>query len=180
VKYNSVVHNECLARSHKSNVCASCSSTHVETIIQFLPDSIHCSGVARLTASFILAFSSSRLTTFLNRYSPSHMSRGSSVIIASDYGLDDRGFIPCRGKMIFPVACVQIGSGAYPASYPMGTGGVPFPGGISRTGRDADHSPHLVPPLPRSVFMACSGTALPNSSSHNPESKIPVALGRKT
>jgi hypothetical protein len=34
---------------------------------------------------------------------------------------------------------VQTGSGAHPASYPMGTGG-PFPGGKARPGRDADHS----------------------------------------
>jgi hypothetical protein len=36
--------------------------------------------------------------------------------------------------------CVQTGSGAHPASYPMGTGG-PLPGGNARPGRDADHSP---------------------------------------
>jgi hypothetical protein len=42
--------------------------------------------------------------------------------------------------------CVQTGSGAHPASYPVGTGG-PFPGGKARPGRDADHSPHVVPRL---------------------------------
>jgi hypothetical protein len=36
--------------------------------------------------------------------------------------------------------CVQTGSGAHPASCPMGTGG-PFPGGKARPGRNADHSP---------------------------------------
>jgi hypothetical protein len=36
--------------------------------------------------------------------------------------------------------CVQTGSGAYPASCPIGTG-VPFPGGKARPGREADHSP---------------------------------------
>jgi hypothetical protein len=36
--------------------------------------------------------------------------------------------------------CVQTGSAAHPASYPMGTGG-PFPGGKARPGRDTDHSP---------------------------------------
>jgi hypothetical protein len=40
--------------------------------------------------------------------------------------------------------CVQTGSGAYPASCTMGTGG-PFPGAEARPRRDADHSPHLVP-----------------------------------
>jgi hypothetical protein len=36
--------------------------------------------------------------------------------------------------------CVQTGSGAHPASCPMGIGGL-FPGGKERPGRDADHSP---------------------------------------
>jgi hypothetical protein len=36
--------------------------------------------------------------------------------------------------------CVQTGSGAHPASCTMVTGG-PFPGGKSRPGLDADHSP---------------------------------------
>jgi hypothetical protein len=36
--------------------------------------------------------------------------------------------------------CVQTGSGAHPASCPMGTGGS-FPGGKSRPGRDAYRSP---------------------------------------
>jgi hypothetical protein len=35
---------------------------------------------------------------------------------------------------------MPTGSGAYPASCPVGTGG-PFPGGKERPGRDADHSP---------------------------------------
>jgi hypothetical protein len=35
--------------------------------------------------------------------------------------------------------CVQTGSGAHPAFYPVGTGGS-FPGGKARPGRDADHS----------------------------------------
>jgi hypothetical protein len=34
--------------------------------------------------------------------------------------------------------CVQT---LHPSSYPMGTGGGPFPGGKARPGRDADHSP---------------------------------------
>jgi hypothetical protein len=36
--------------------------------------------------------------------------------------------------------CVQTGSGAHPASYPMGTRG-PYPGCKARPGRDAGHSP---------------------------------------
>jgi hypothetical protein len=35
--------------------------------------------------------------------------------------------------------CVQTGSGAHPASCPVGTWG-PFPGGKAWTGHDADHS----------------------------------------
>jgi hypothetical protein len=37
------------------------------------------------------------------------------------------------------ITCVQTGSGAHPASCPMGNGG-PFPGGKARPGREANHS----------------------------------------
>jgi hypothetical protein len=62
---------------------------------------------------------------------------------------------------------VQTGSGAHPASCTMGTG-IPFPGRKARPGRDADHSPHLLPKSrmsrsyifsPPSAFVACSGIA---------------------
>jgi hypothetical protein len=46
------------------------------------------------------------------------------------YGLDDRAIevrSPAVAKYLSSSLCVQIGSGAYPASCPMGTGG-PFPG----------------------------------------------------
>jgi hypothetical protein len=70
-------------------------------------------------------------------------SRVSLGSIVSDYGLDDRA-IRVRfqaGANDFSCSlCVQTGSGAHPASYPMVTGG-PFPGGKARPGRDADHSP---------------------------------------
>jgi hypothetical protein len=57
--------------------------------------------------------------------------RGHHVIVALGYGLDDRG-----SRVRFPVGAghfslhhsVQNGSGAHPASYPMGTRGF-FPGG---------------------------------------------------
>jgi hypothetical protein len=55
----------------------------------------------------------------------------------SDYGLDDRA-IEVRsptGADFFSSPCVQISSGAHPASYPMGTGGKAW------LGRDTDHSP---------------------------------------
>jgi hypothetical protein len=71
-----------------------------------------------------------------------HQSRGSSGGIVSDYGLDDRA-IEVRsptGSDFSSSPCVQNGSGAHPASYPMGTGGS-FPVGKARPGRDADHSP---------------------------------------
>jgi hypothetical protein len=40
--------------------------------------------------------------------------------------------------------CVQTSSEAHSASCTMGTGD-PLPGGKARPGRDAEHSPHLVP-----------------------------------
>jgi hypothetical protein len=64
----------------------------------------------------------------------------------SDYGLEDRVIkvrSPTGAENFSSSPCVQTGSEAHPASYPMDTGG-PFPGGKARPERDADHSPHLV------------------------------------
>jgi hypothetical protein len=58
------------------------------------------------------------------------MSRDSAVGIAPRYFLDDRGVavrVPVRQEF-FLLHSVQAGSGVYPTSYPMGTGGF-FPGG---------------------------------------------------
>jgi len=60
---------------------------------------------------------------------------GSSVGIATDYGLDGPGSNP--GGNDFP--SVHTGPGAHPASCKIGTGS--FPGGKVRPGRAADHSP---------------------------------------
>jgi hypothetical protein len=68
--------------------------------------------------------------------------RDSSIGIALDYGLDDRG-----SRVRFPAGAgnfslhhrVQNGSGAHPASYPMGTRGS-LSLGVKRPGREADHS----------------------------------------
>jgi hypothetical protein len=56
--------------------------------------------------------------------------------IVSDFGLDDRAIevrSPAGAKDFSSSICVQTGSGAHPASCPMGTGG-PFPGGKSAAG----------------------------------------------
>jgi hypothetical protein len=69
-------------------------------------------------------------------------SRGSSGSRVSDYGLDDRGSIPDRGRGIFLLA-PAFRPALVPTQPPvqwMGTGD-PFPGGKVRPGRDADHSP---------------------------------------
>jgi hypothetical protein len=61
----------------------------------------------------------------------------------SDYRLDDRAIevrSPTGAEDFSFSPCVQTGSGAHPASCPMGTGGS-FPGGKAGPGRDADHSP---------------------------------------
>jgi hypothetical protein len=63
------------------------------------------------------------------------------------YGLDDRAIgvrSPAGAKDFSCSLCVQTGSGAHPASCTMGTG-VLSPGVKARPGRDADHSPYLVP-----------------------------------
>jgi hypothetical protein len=70
------------------------------------------------------------------------MELGSSVSIVSGYGLDDRAIgvrSPAKAKDFSFNLCVRTGSGAHPVSCTMGTGGK------ARPGRDADHSPHLVP-----------------------------------
>jgi hypothetical protein len=69
-----------------------------------------------------------------------HESRGSSVRKVSDYGLDNRVRSPTEAEDFSSRLCVQAGSGAHPASSPMGTGG-PLTGGKSRPGPDADHLP---------------------------------------
>jgi hypothetical protein len=59
-----------------------------------------------------------------------------------DYGLDDWAIqvpSPAEEKGFSYSLYVQTGSGAHPASCPIGTEG-PFPGGKARPGRDADHS----------------------------------------
>jgi hypothetical protein len=56
--------------------------------------------------------------------------RGISVSIVPDYELDDRAIgvrSPAVAKYFSCSLCVQTGSGAYRATYPMGTGD-PFPG----------------------------------------------------
>jgi hypothetical protein len=62
------------------------------------------------------------------------MCRDSAVGIATDYGLDDRGSIPGRDKILH---IVQTGSGARPASYPVGTRALSP--GAKHQGREADH-----------------------------------------
>jgi hypothetical protein len=71
-------------------------------------------------------------------------SRVSSGSIVSGYGLDDRAIgvqFPVGAKDFSSILCVQTGSGAHPASCPMGTGGVLSLGVKARPVRDADHSP---------------------------------------
>jgi hypothetical protein len=61
-----------------------------------------------------------------------NLGSGSSVGIATGYGLDDPGI----ESQFF--AYVQTGPGAHPASCTMGTGSFP---GVKRSGRGADHPP---------------------------------------
>jgi hypothetical protein len=92
------------------------------------------------------------------------MSRGSSGSIVSDYGLYDREIevrSPTGEEDFSSSPCIQTGSGAHPASYPMGTGGS-FPGCKARPGRDADHSP----PSNAEVKMSRSYTSSPPMCLH--------------
>jgi hypothetical protein len=65
------------------------------------------------------------------------VSRGGSVSIMSGYGMDDQAIevrSAAEEKNFSSSLCVQIGSGAHPASYEMDAGS-PFPGGKARAGR---------------------------------------------
>jgi hypothetical protein len=75
------------------------------------------------------------------------VNRESSVSIVSGNGLDDRAIEVrslAEAKDFSSSLCVQIDSGAHPASCTMGTGGA-LPGAKAWPGRDSHHSPHLVP-----------------------------------
>jgi hypothetical protein len=69
-----------------------------------------------------------------------YRSRDSIVGVATCYGLENRGVgvrVPVRSQILLHV--IQTGSGAYPASYPVGTEGS-FRGGKA-AGRELDQSP---------------------------------------
>jgi hypothetical protein len=97
--------------------------------------------------------------------------RGSSVSTVSNYGLDDGAIwvrSPAGANDFSSNLCVQTGSGAHPASYPMGTG-VLSPGVKRDRSVTLTTHPLLVPrswmsrsytSSPPSASMACSGTAL--------------------
>jgi hypothetical protein len=99
------------------------------------------------------------------------VSRSSSVSIVSDYGLDNRAMgvrSPAGAKDFSSILCVQTGSGAHPASCPMGTW-VLSPGLKRGRGVTLTTPPHLVPrsgmsrshtSSPPSASVACSDTAL--------------------
>ena len=70
------------------------------------------------------------------------MGRDGSVGIVTRYCLDGLGDqIPVRTRFSAPV---QIGPGALPASYAMGTGSFP---GVKRRGHGVDNPPYLAPRL---------------------------------
>jgi hypothetical protein len=77
-------------------------------------------------------------------------------ILTLGYGLDDWGSVPGRENYgNFSLChCIQTGSGAHPASYPMGTGAL-FTG-IKRPGLGAEH----LPPSSADVKNAWSCTSI--------------------
>ena len=111
----------------------------------------------------------SRSESIFRAYSVTHitykfcsrsMSRGSSVVIATSYGLDGPGFESQWGARFS--ALVQTGHGAHPASKTMGTVSLP---GVMRPGCGVDHPHHLaprlkkrsaIPLLPLWDFVTCS------------------------
>jgi hypothetical protein len=96
---------------------------------------------------------------------------GSSVSIVCNYGLEDRANgirSPAQARDFFSSLFGQNGSGAHPASCPMGTG-VLSPAVKRGRGVTLTIQHYLVPrarmsrsvrPLPTSASMACGWTAL--------------------
>jgi hypothetical protein len=89
-------------------------------------------------------------------------SRGSSVSIVSDYGLDDRAIevrSPAEARDFSCSHCVQTGCGARPASCTVGTG-FTFPGVKRGRGETLTTHPHLVPGLLMSrSYTSCTPCA---------------------
>jgi hypothetical protein len=83
--------------------------------------------------------------------------------VVSGYGLDRAIEVrsPVEATRFSCSLCVQTGSGVYPASCTMGTGG-PFPGDKTRPRHDTTHSHHLVP----SSRMSRSYTSCPHRRLH--------------
>jgi hypothetical protein len=109
-----------------------------------LPGSNFGQGTSYRNEVFLIFFSvpPGKISTLSNR------SRGSSVSIVSDYGLDDRAIgvrSPAGAKDFSSNLCVQIGSEAeaYPASCPKCIGG-PFHGAKRGRGVTLTTHPHLV------------------------------------
>jgi hypothetical protein len=132
---------------------------HVQCIVQHvcrvlcLQQKNNIGGVCNLQAG---CSESIRISRYANG------SRCSSVSIVSGYGLDGwTRFDPRQRQEHFSSnLCVQTSSGAHPASCTMDNGG-PFSGGKERPGRDADHSPHLLP----NRWMSRSYTSSPPCAS---------------
>jgi hypothetical protein len=64
-------------------------------------------------------------------HTPLYVNRDSIVSIATGYGLGDRGVrvrVPVGSNIFSSPRRLQTGSGAHPASYPMGTRGALSPG----------------------------------------------------
>jgi hypothetical protein len=75
-------------------------------------------------------------------YNNKKKSRDNSVGVALGYGLHYRGCrarFPARAGNFSPRHHVQNGSGAHPASYPMGTRAPSL--GVMRVVHETDHSP---------------------------------------
>jgi hypothetical protein len=91
-------------------------------------------------ARFVIMPYTSHYTQVSNKY-PYNSGPGSSVVIATDYGLDGPGIEPRWGARFS--APVQNGPGTHPASCTMGTGSFPE----VESGRGVTLTPHplLVP-----------------------------------
>jgi hypothetical protein len=99
-----------------------------------------------LASDFIFYHSMQLLLGLILNDTPCIMSYSSSGSIVSDYGLDDWVRSLTEAQDFSSSPCIQTGSGAHPASYPMDTG-VLSPGVKRGRGMTLTTHTHLVPRL---------------------------------
>jgi hypothetical protein len=151
-KLTTVTHKIAIQLHLLAETCTICSSRFMQPVRKLLdtPSYISCRIPLRCQAE--LKFEAVTLSTFVVRaftfLIETRFDPGKGVEIAQWYSTGIRAGwsmvrVPARAGNFSLHHRVQNGTGAHPVSYPMGIRGSFL--GLKRPGREADHSPHVVP-----------------------------------